>query len=310
MPGHSKQLRRSARSSDLLCDDDEPEFFTADFFQGPRGRTKRKQKEQIELPDGPVSFEDLFDWRNDVVRRVIQHWRLKNLSTSQKNIKLHLTTAYSGVGFGEAAAAMVADAFNRLSLFKVEVVLHSQTEIDSACQEVLSAPHVFVDLCHRVDTHVVATLKKMQEQKRKRLQQDPNLSKGTLGREFLKEAAAYLNGLDSSVFCTFAWCCKCNAFCEWAPQVGPSQDGLIELWLELAGNTCTPWSARGKGLEYLDEASIPSFIWAFSLKKTSRSPDAVVNECTPRWPATEFFSEVFDDAVVETANFSPTDMGT
>ncbi|CAL1151620.1 unnamed protein product [Cladocopium goreaui] len=235
--------------------------------------------------------------------------KLQNLSTSQKNIKLHLTTAYSGVGFGEAAAAMVADAFNRLSLFKVEVVLHSQTEIDSACQEVLSAPHVFVDLCHRVDTHVVATLKKMQEQKRKRLQQDPNLSKGTLGREFLKEAAAYLNGLDSSVFCTFAWCCKCNAFCEWAPQVGPSQDGLIELWLELAGNTCTPWSARGKGLGYLDEASIPSFIWAFSLKKTSRSPDAVVNECTPRWPATEFFSEVFDDAVVETANFSPTDMG-
>ena len=56
MPGHSKQLRRSAPSSDLLCDDDEPEFFTADLFQGPRGRTKRKQKEQVELPDGPVSF--------------------------------------------------------------------------------------------------------------------------------------------------------------------------------------------------------------------------------------------------------------
>ena len=44
MPGHSKQLRRSATSSDLLCDDDEPEFFTADFFQGPRGRTKNESK--------------------------------------------------------------------------------------------------------------------------------------------------------------------------------------------------------------------------------------------------------------------------
>ena len=306
MSGHPKRLRRSAPSSDLLGDD-EPVFFmpAPESSQGPK-----KRKQTVELPDGPVCFEDLFEWRNDVVRRVIQHWRLRNLSTSEKKIRLHLTTAYSGVGFGEAAAAMVADAFNKLSLFKVEVVLHSQTEIDAACQEVLSAPHVFVDLCHRVDTHVLTTLKKMQEQKRKRLQEDPSLSKEALGREFLKEAVAYLNSLGPGVFCTSAWCCKCNAYCEWAPRVGTSEAGLIELWLELAGNTCTPWSARGKGFGYLDEASIPSFIWAFSLKKTRRPPDALVNECTPRWPAEEFFSEVFDDPVVESAVFSPTNMGT
>eukprot|EP00435_Cladocopium_sp_Y103_P003618 s3521_g1.t1 len=301
MSGHPnpKRLRRSNASTDLLCED-EPEFSTAEFTQGRR-LPKRKQKEQVELPDGPISFEDLFHWARDVVQRVVQHWRLKNVSTSEKKVKLHLTTAYSGVGFGEAAAAMVADAFSKMTLFKVEIALHSQTEIDPACQEVLSAPHVFVDLCHRCDAHVVSMLKKMQQAKLKRLQQDRNLSKETLGREFLKDAMRYLNSLDSSVFCTCAWCCKCNAFCQWAPQVGPPQDGLVELWLELAGNTCTPWSACGKGLGYLDEASIPSFIWAFSLKKISRPPDALVNECTPRWPAQEFFGEVFDECVVETA---------
>ena len=113
MSGHPKRLRRSAPSSDLLGDD-EPVFFmpAPESSQGPK-----KRKQTVELPDGPVCFEDLFEWRNDVVRRVIQHWRLRNLSTSEKKIRLHLTTAYSGVGFGEAAAAMVADAFNKLSLF-------------------------------------------------------------------------------------------------------------------------------------------------------------------------------------------------
>ena len=80
MSGHPKRLRRSAPSSDLLGDD-EPVFFmpAPESSQGPK-----KRKQTVELPDGPVCFEDLFEWRNDVVRRVIQHWRLRNLSTSEK----------------------------------------------------------------------------------------------------------------------------------------------------------------------------------------------------------------------------------
>ena len=111
------------------------------------------------------------------------------------------------------------------------------------------------------------------------------------GNRFLQEACLLLqSNLDK--FNLTAECSECGAQCAWAP---PQKAGSLEA----GGNTCTPWSCRGKLAGWLDPQSLPALVWVFSLKaasETGKGPDVVLNECVPLFPAEEFFRAVWPQA--------------
>jgi hypothetical protein len=100
------------------------------------------------------------------------------------------------------------------------------------------------------------------------------------------------------------WCYKCEKLCSPVPELG-SRD----IWLEVAGNTCTPWSRAGSQLGWLDEASLPALAWGFSLRHAKPQPHAVVNECTPDWPAVQFLSYFLPGYRLRSIRVSPDDIG-
>lgn len=304
MSGLLKRARMLSR--DLLGSSDD-EHGGANRQKRPKGKTVVNP-----LPDGPSCFEDVFFWPEDVTRRILQVRRLRHVRTEVKRIKVHLTSSYSGAGFGEAGIQKIAASFRRLTLFDVEVVSHSQTEINEECQKVLEGEHLFRNLLDRVCSSVVGEIERRQNAKLDILKQKPEFDKdlkNQLSDEFIQEIAEYLDGLESSVWASRARCLKRKNLCNWAPSIPKDEPGVLHLWFEVAGNTCTPWSARGKQMGWLDRMSVPALVWTWSLRNCERQPDVILNECTPRWPAEAFFQRVFSHAITETASFSPTDLG-
>lgn len=275
-------------------------------------RVKAHKQPEIILPDGPKCYEDLFDWPDDFARRSLQTWRLHNILTEKKAIHIHLTTSYSGAGCAEAAACQVAMAFRRNTLFDVHVKPYAQCEINGDCDSVLTSPHLFKDLLNRVSRRVVDDLARMQQQMLASGRASRRDEKNDLSNEFFGQARAYLDQQPDDVWLPTAHCVRCKKVCSWIPPLDEFRKldpEVLHLWFELAGNTCTPWSARGKGLGWLDPASLPALIWAWSMKRKGHQPHAIVNECTPRWPGESFFQAVFDAAIIESVTFSPLDLG-
>ena len=304
-------LKRANQSRDLEESSDDGRKLRKQACPTPKPKPIQTETGLKGLPPGPSSYPDLFDWHNDLVRRIMQLWRLKHIRTTTKKIRVLLTTSYSGAGFAEAAASMVASAFRKHTFFDVEIVLHSQTEMQEICHSLLTAPHVFENLLHRVDEQVVMALRELQTKRRDELSQDRRLDKEEVGNHFFREACDILAALGAEDVRLFGYCVKCDNLCRWAPtkQVDPD---VTEVWVEIGGNTCTPWSARGKKFGWLDAANIPALIWGWSLKMAG-PPDIVLNECTPLWPAYKFWTGVFHQPlkpIVESVKFSPVDMGT
>lgn len=296
-------LKRRCFSGDLLdeCSDDVP----------PASRKKVAKPEKIELPEGAETYEDIFAWPDDLVPRLLRLWRLRHISTEPKKIQINLTTSYSGAGFAEAAALLVAKAFQRHTLFEVEVKLHSQTEIKKDLHQFLVAEHVFSDLMARASEGVTASLETMQKDKiiqAKKIRKGDKDELRRLGDEFFREAMEYLSNVPPEAWHDTAYCVHHCGQCKWMPDRSGANN-CLSLWVEIAGNTCTPWSARGSQWGWLDPNSLPSLIWVWSLKRAGGGPDLVVNECTVLWPGERFFQSVFPDALVESCKFSPTDLG-
>eukprot|EP00969_Alexandrium_andersonii_P032712 1428149-Alexandrium_andersonii.AAC.1 len=72
------------------------------------------------------------------------------------------------------------------------------------------------------------------------------------GAEFFSAACKLLQQLPAPGDDASAWCVRCGRQCRLKPCLGPG-----EIWLEAAGNTCTPWSAAGLCQGWLDQQSIP-----------------------------------------------------
>ena len=237
-----------------------------DDYQPPPPKRGRGGGRANDVPEGPQLFEELFEWHEDVVKWALQVWRGKFCTTTKRTVRVILTTSYSGVGFAEVAAQFLAKAFQKHTLFDVQIELRSQTEINQNCRKVLNAPHIFCDLLDRANKNqVVKVLEGMQEKARQRYQDSPE-QKERISREFLNAVAKFLRSSSGSRnWCANAYCCKCDGPCDWAPSIegrgarGEGEDQV--LWVEVAGNTCTPWSARGKRMGFLEPASIPSFVW-------------------------------------------------
>jgi len=189
------------------------------------------------------------------------------------------------------------------------------TEYDPVCQEVLvnsktKPHHCFSNILDRVPKAVTKYLDECQQHHRSALQ-DSGEPVGSRkyrqlikdhGEDFLEEACSYLEHIDFPKDAV-AQCRICNQDCPLWPVLDENC-----VWIEIAGNTCTPWSSVGKGLGWLDTLSIPCLIWAF----TSRwqLPHHIVNECTSAWPAKSFFHKVFGGLYdISSISMSPDDLG-
>ena len=112
-----------------------------------------------------------------------------------------------------------------------------------------------------------------------------------LGEAFLRRAHQHIR---DHVRCSntdlLAPCERHGSSCPLVPDL---QDGLEsvgvkkKIWIEIAGNSCAPWSAAGTQKGWLDAASLPAVAWGALIGKAQ--PHIIVNECTPRWKGESFF---------------------
>ena len=98
-----------------------------------------------------------------------------------------------------------------------------------------------------------------------------------------------------------AYCHVHNRDCPLWPEMAPGC-----LHVEIAGNTCTPWSTRGLGMRWLDPHSVTCLIWMFSVR--AARPTFIVNECTPAFEAF-LFRFLFKSYGFFTSVICPTDFG-
>ena len=122
-----------------------------------------------------------------------------------------------------------------------------------------------------------------------------------LGQKFFDEACNYLDTVELDGDAT-AWCRTCGSNCP----LCPGREGGV-VWVELAENTCTPWSAAGALLGWLDPASLASLAWGYWLR--AGQPHHIINECTLRRPVVKFFTRILPGHRVVRIKASPHDLG-
>ena len=252
------------------------------------------------LPPGPGDLPGVFRWHTGMVQRFLKVASAAQASAGTPRPRVIVTSSYSGMGMAEISSKFVANAFETHGL-PFELVCHSQTEISDKCKPCLESNHVFSDLQDRLPKKVMGKLASMQRKHAKAVGRTAAMTKQACSDQFLAEAVKYLEKQGEVVARTMH-CDKCGRACSWVPDASPGS-----LWVEVAGNTCTPWSARGHGLGWLDPKSLPALAWGWSLKH--HAPDVIINECVSSWPAEAFFKALFPEAIVGCSLFSPVDLG-
>ena len=268
----------------------------------PRG-SATAQDEPASLPLGPSSYAEVFMWHFDVVRRNHLRYADSPPHLLQEPPCVQITSSYSGIGAAEVAAFMVKHAMEQEGML-IDVASHSQTEVHPECQGLLTAKHIMSDICDRVSQKLLKKLQRLQDKYFSQCEDATPQVRHQCGERFLQEAARLLD--KSAVeFQACVTCKTCGCTCAWAP---PREDN--QLWVEVAGNTCTPWSSRGKMNGWLDPASLVALIWVFSLKFASQGPpDVIINENVVGFPAERLFHLVFPSSIVCSHVWSPCDLG-
>ena len=111
------------------------------------------------------------------------------------------------------------------------------------------------------------------------------------GQDFLRQAHEYLQNHDVLPTDPSKMTSYCEIHKRRCPLIPPEvcEAGTEgHLWVEIGGNTCTPWSASGAQKGWLDPNGVPSICWGAFLNRGA--PDIVINECTPRFPGFDFLS--------------------
>jgi hypothetical protein len=240
---------------------------------------------------GPKSFKDIFEFANVLVEKFLQEDTLPGsrprLASEMHQKRIVLTSSYSGIGSAEWAVHFVKHALAKVAGIEIEVLFWSACDRDAVCRNVLKNHkqhplHIFTDLRDRIPPQAYEDLEGLYTQHRQRLDDgqyativEKQAACRIIGDEFFEAACTLLDNSDLKV--TQARCTICNAQC---PLVPPLQEH--DIWIEVGGNTCTPWSVNGKREGWLDYNGLPSLAWTFWCK--GARPHFILNECTPRWP--------------------------
>ena len=311
------RLRRIEQAAEFCsdgCDARVAVYMKRKYSCGPDGlavgyaKPAQAASNSFDLPAGPRSYTELFEWPLNVAQRA-QRMIQDNGWAMRKEIKVVVTTAFSGVGMAEIAAKCVKDALQRIGLH-VHLDFYAATDICAICQDLLQSQHVFADLLERADSSVWSHLLELQSgilsevtEKCKKLSGKAQTEAWqTANARFFQAATSFLDGQAAS-FVDRAYCVKCDGYCRWVPDRDPGT-----LWLDCGGNVCTPFSTRGNNKKWLDKANLPLFAWCYSMKHVAQ-PDFILNECVSSMPI-NFFRACFGNTVsISPVNFSPTDLG-
>ena len=200
-----------------------------------------------------------------------------------------------------------------LEVMGVEVKFHSCCDRDTHCQDVLVAlhgklhpdTHVFGDLTHRIPGDMWTRLEAVRQSCLEEAQQGAGCDAAEIGVAFVQKGLALLRESVSEVPAT-GYCVRHKAMCPYKPVVARG-----DIWMELGGNTCTPWSMSGKKLGFLDFHSSVALVWGFALAGLPKmqTPDVIINENVPRWPADAFWTEVCSAYARVSLQLSPTAFG-
>lgn len=220
----------------------------------------------------------------------------------------HVTTSYSGIGFGEVG---VHEGARGLASAGVEINLrfHGCVEKQPHLRRVLGlhkvatkAAHRFGCILSRIPDHVRNQLQEMARQGRESVDSAmkgclPGLSAAArakaratkvdeVGTLFFNEAKTILAQLDWDL-CGESYCWNHRRKCALKPEVRTR-----DLWIELAGTTCVAWSSMSSSsYGWADESGLPCLVWAFWLARQVPLPDAIVHEIVPHFNWHKFFND-------------------
>ena len=219
-----------------------------------------------------------------------------------------LTSCYSGTGAAEMAAHALMRCVNELVRGNGQVICHAACDKAAASQEALlghvgmdtsfygshnihhSGPlHVFRNVMERLPADTRQEIVVIEEEIFKRHEslqarcQEGLISTTELKHEQQHLAVELVNSLKHLLadveYLEEAYCIRHQKMCPVNPRSVAGQENM--LWVEVAGTTCCPFSAMGAGLEWLDRATAPCLVWAFST--LFYLPDLILHECTPRF---------------------------
>jgi hypothetical protein len=241
---------------------------------------------------GPASFADIFKFADQLVARLMAQAQAAGqqsvpLASQLIGKRLVITSSYSGIGSAEWSMHFIKRALSKVGI-EFEVVFYSACDCDPLCRNALANHrqpplHIFTDIRTRISPKTYEDLEGLYVQHRTKLDEGnyesvtaKHFACSTIGWEFFEAACEYLKQVPYNRD-SMGHCHVCKKHCPHVPQL---EDG--DLWLEIGGNTCTPWSVNGKREGWLDYNGLASLAWA--TWSSGARPHFILNECTPKWP--------------------------
>ena len=255
-------------------------------------------------PGDQKTLDDFYKWADDLFRALKQYFDGLGMDSDAmwealSKITVVLTTSYSGAGSAEWSLLFLLQAFRGLG-YNINIIIYSACDNDKHCQRLLMSHHqrpmhIFSELTSRLPADALFDLKTLQnkyiakeaqEHRQANLSGQPFTKKQSkeVGDAFFEEACLLLSEVKVNKD-TKCWCVACNEMCKVFPSEVLKGNAI---WIEIGGNTCTPWSVAGATKGWLDPNSIPALVWGWWLGQTR--PTHVINECTPTWPALQFWT--------------------
>ena len=251
---------------------------------------------QEELEPGPPGLLDVLDFPArfacDLRRHDEAHQRgLSNQFQQTIRGGVVLTTCYSGMGGAETAAEMLAAYVENLAPGSpcAGIHIYSAADIMPRAQKALlghhpalGPGHVFVDVLDRLPEDVRLTCVGIQNSKLEafKLAHDDRRAsatlKLTLGQELFNELSDVLDNVE---FLQEAPCLRHGIKCPTNLRLDAMYRDMVHV--EIAGTTCTAWSAMGRSMGYLDKSTLPCLVRLYSTRYYE--PDGVVHENAPRF---------------------------
>ena len=294
-----------------------------------RGRvgSRGSQRQGNLFVDGPKTLDDMMSWpaaglaalhRTDCTMGT--QLMMRFCKTFERGIVI--TTSYSGMGTAEAAVSMLsAEVASSLDCPK-RVVIQSACDSSDVSQRCLvahgsasRAKHIFTDVLDVLYEDDKVYLLKMQEDILSAAddndKEDINAARKQKG---IRLRRAIIAALKKIKFRPDAYCTLHKQRCVIdAREEDPELAGSLHV--EIAGNTCTPWSTAGVRHGWCHRCTLPCLVWAMTQKRLGK--DVIINECTPTWEAEVLDAEIFQDLAMPNAKkytfhsfcFNATSMG-
>jgi site-specific DNA-cytosine methylase len=150
-----------------------------------------------------------------------------------------------------------------------------------------------------------AAFAKEEKKMRARMGKPGKMMKGALsrthGRNFLDKAWAYLKTGEPP---RTSFCHACDKECPLHP---PPEARAAKRYINIAGNTCVPWSLMGSREGWLHECTLVFLAWVRDI--AAAEPQCIIQECTPSFDTEAFAALIGDKYLVKSIVFSPLDLG-